>query len=187
MALPGAQQLTVELIPHCTSVVRDGWIGSHDVRPLADLGMRQAEALVAAIGTNVDGIYSSPTTRCRQTVGPLATATGLPVHDLAELYEAWDFGQPAAGNDEIPDLMVRALGGAWAAGRMLRAVEIMMGAHPGGRVAAASHGDTVPVLLAALASASGLPRPRHVGRGGWYTLQFAAGDVAVTAHDPVPL
>jgi hypothetical protein len=32
-----------------------------------------------------------------------------------------------------------------------------------------------------------VPRPRHVGRGGWYTLRFAGGDVAVTAHDPVPL
>jgi broad specificity phosphatase PhoE len=187
MALPGAQQLTVELIPHCTSVVRDGWIGSHDVRPLAELGMRQAGALVAVIGSNVDGIYSSPTARCRQTVGPLAAALGLPVRDLAELYEAWDFSEPAAGVDEIPDLMVRALGGAWAVGRMLRAVALMMDAHPGGRVVAASHGDTVPVLLAALASASGVRRPRHVGRGGWYTLRFASGDVAITAHDPVPL
>ena len=187
MVLPGAQALIVELIPHCTSVVRDGWTGSHDVRPLAALGMRQAEALVAAIGGSVDGIYSSPTARCRQTVGPLAASVGLPVNDLAELYEAWDFGEPAAGVDEIPDLMVRALGGAWAAGRMLRAVAIMTDAHPGGRVVAASHGDVVPVLVAALASAAGMSRPRHVGRGGWYTLQFAAGNVAITAHDLVPL
>ena len=187
MTLPGAQPLTVELIPHCTSVGRDGWIGSHDVRPLAELGVRQAKALVAAIGGDVDGVYSSPTARCRQTVGPLAASVGLPVNDLPELYEAGDFGEPAAGIDEIPDLMVRALGGAWAAGRMLRAVEIMTGAHPGGRVVAASHGDVIPVLLAALASAAGMPRPRHVGRGGWYTLQFAVGDLAITAHDPVPL
>jgi 8-oxo-dGTP diphosphatase len=187
MTLPGAQALTVELIPHCTSVVRDGWIGRHDVRPLAERGMRQAQALVAAIGGNVDGIYSSPAARCRQTVGPLAAAVGLPVIDLVELYEAGDFGEPAAGVDEIPDLMVRALGGAWAAGRMLRAVALLMDAHPGGRVVAASHGDTIPVLLAALASASGMSRPRHVGRGGWYTLRFAAGDLAITSHDPVPL
>jgi 8-oxo-dGTP diphosphatase len=69
MASPAAQ-LTIELVPHCTSVVRDGWTGSHDVRPLAELGMRQAAALVAAIGTDVDGIYSSPAARCRQTVSP---------------------------------------------------------------------------------------------------------------------
>jgi broad specificity phosphatase PhoE len=187
MPVPSTQSLTLELIPHCTSVAREGWIGSHDVRPLAEFGMRQAEALVAAIGANVDGVYSSPTARCRQTVAPLAAAVGLPVHDLAELYEAWDFSEPAAGVDQIPDLMVRALGGAWAAGRMLRAVAVMMDTHPGGRVVAASHGDTVPVLLTALASAGGTPRPRHVGRGGWYTLRFASGDAAITAHDPVSL
>jgi 8-oxo-dGTP diphosphatase len=166
MALPAAQ-LTVELVPHCTSVARDGWTGSHDVRPLSELGLRQAAALVAAIGTGVDGIYSSPAARCRQTVGPLAAAAGLPVHDLAELHEAGDFGEPAAGKRGVPDLMVRALGGAWAAGRMLRAVAVMMDAHLGGRAVAASHGDVIPVLLAALSSAFGIPLPRHVGRGGW--------------------
>jgi 8-oxo-dGTP diphosphatase len=184
MALPAAR-LILELVPHCTSVPREGWTGSHDVRPLAELGRRQAAALVAAIGTDVDGIYSSPTTRCRQTVGPLAVAAGLPVHDLAELYEAGDFDEPAAGTPQVPDLMVRALGGAWAAGRMLRAVEVMMDAHPRGRAVAASHGDVIPVLLAALSSAFAIPRPRHVGRGGWYTLQFAPGDLGVSAHDPV--
>jgi 8-oxo-dGTP diphosphatase len=184
MVLP-ATELTVELIPHCRSVAREGWAGSHDVRPLAELGMRQAEALVAVIGSDVDGVYSSPTVRCRQTVGPLAAAAGLPVRDLAELYEAGDFGEPAAGTDQVPELMVRALGGAWAAGRMLRAVTLMMDAHPRGRVAAASHGDVVPVLLAVLSSAFAVPRPRHVGRGGWYTLQFAPGVLAVTPHDPV--
>jgi broad specificity phosphatase PhoE len=120
MALPAAQ-LTLELIPHCTSVTRDGWTTSHDVRPLAEPGMRQAAALVAAIGTGIDGIYSSPTARCRQTVGPLAAAAGL------------------------------------------------------------------PVLLAALSSAFDIPQPRHVGRGGWYTLQFVPGALAITAHDPVPV
>src|SRR5947209_16492395 len=101
MALPSAQ-LTVELVPHCTSVARDGWIGSHDARPLEEAGLRQAGALAAAIGTDIDGIYSSPTARCRQTVGPLAAAAGLPVHDLAELYEAGDFDEPAAGTPQVP-------------------------------------------------------------------------------------
>ena len=184
MGLPAAR-LTVELVPHCWSVERDGWTGSHDVRPLDEFGLRQATALVAAIGTDVDGVYSSPTARCRQTVAPLAEAAGLPVHDLAELYEAGDFGEPAAGTDGVPDLMVRALGGAWAAGRMMRAVAVMMDAHPQGRAVAASHGDVIPVLLAALSSAFDIQRPRHVGRSGWYTLEFAHGDLHMTSHDPV--
>jgi 8-oxo-dGTP diphosphatase len=184
MVLPTGQ-LIVELVPHCASVTPDGWTGSHDVRPLTELGRRQAAALVAAIGTDVDGIYSSPAARCRQTVAPLAAAAGLPVRDLAELYEAGGFDEPAAGTPGVPDLMVRALGGAWAAGRMLRAIAVMMDAHPRGRVAAASHGDVVPAVLAALSSAFAMPRPRHLGRGGWYTLQFAPGDLAITPHEPV--
>ena len=147
MALP-ANQLSLELVPHCTSVTRDGWTSDHDLRPLAELGRRQAAALVAAIGTEVDGIFSSPTVRCRQTVEPLAAALGLPVQDLAGLYEAADFGEPAAGTEGLSDLMVRAIGGAWAAGRMLGAVAVMMDACPGGRTVAASHGDVIPVLLA---------------------------------------
>jgi hypothetical protein len=99
MALP-ATQLTLELVPHCTSVTREGWTGSHDVRPLAELGLRQAAALVAAIGTDVDGI---------------------------------------------------------------------------------------PVLLAALSGAFGIALPRHLGRGGWYTLRFAPGGLVITPHDPVPV
>lgn len=186
MAMPAAE-VTIELVPHCTSVARDGWTGSHDVRPLAELGSRQAAALAEAIGTGIDGIYSSPAVRCRQTVGPLAAAAGLPVHDLAELYEAGDFGEPAAGTPGVPDVMVRAAGGAWAAGRMLRAVSVITGAHPGGRVVAASHGDVIPVLLAALSGRYGIPWPRWAGRGGWYTLQFAAGGLAVARHDPVPV
>lgn len=186
MAVLGALSLTLELIPHCTSVPREGWVGSHDIRPLAELGLRQAEALVTAVGVNVDGVYSSPTIRCRQTVGPLAAAAGLLVQDLAGLYEAGDFGEPTAADaDPWPELMTHAVGGAWAAGRMLRAVTIMAGAHPGGRVAAASHGDVVPALLAVLSSAYDVPWPRHVGRGGWYTLQFASTHLAVTAHNEV--
>ncbi|HTT92350.1 MAG TPA: histidine phosphatase family protein [Acidimicrobiales bacterium] len=186
MALP-AKQLTLELVPHCTSVTRDGWTSDDDLRPLAELGRRQATALVAAIGTEVDGIFSSPAVRCRQTVEPLAATLGLPVQDLAGLYEAADFGEPAAGREGFSDLMVRAIGGAWAAGRMLGAVTVMMDACPGGRTVAASHGDVIPVLLATLSSAFAVPTPGPVDRGGWYTLHFGPGGLAVTPHNAVPV
>jgi broad specificity phosphatase PhoE len=181
MALPAAR-LTLELVPHCASVARDGWTESHDVRPLSELGLRQAAALADAIGTEADGIYSSPTMRCRQTVAPLALAAGLPVRDLAELYEAGDLGEPAAGTRALPEIMAIAVGGAWAAGRMLRAVSVMMAAHPRGRVIAASHGDVIPVLLSTLSGAFAVTSPPWVGRGGWYTLRFAPGELAITPH-----
>lgn len=181
MALPAAR-LTLELVPHCTSVTRDGWTRSHDIRPLAELGHRQAAALVDAIGPGVDGVYSSPAARCRQTVEPLAAAAGLPVRDLAGLYEAGDFSEPAASMQPLSEVMVRAVGGAWAAGRMLRVVTEMMDAHPGGRVVAASHGDVIPVLLTTLSGAFAVACPPWVGRGGWYTLRFAPGELVITPH-----
>jgi broad specificity phosphatase PhoE len=98
-------------------------------------------ALVDAIGTDLTAVYSSPAARCRQTVGPLAAAAGLPVHDLGELYEAGDFGQPAAGTPQV-------------------------------------------VLLSALSSAFAIAWPPWVGRGGWYTLRFTPGELAVTPHPP---
>ena len=83
--------------------------------------------------------------------------------------------------------MVRAIGGAWAAGRMLGAVTVMMDACPGGRTVAASHGDIIPVLLATLSSAFAVPTPGPVDRGGWYTLHFGRGGLAVTPHNAVPV
>jgi broad specificity phosphatase PhoE len=40
----------------------------------------------------------------------------------------------------------------------MRAVALIMDAHPGGRVVAASHGDVIPVLLATLSNSFAIPR-----------------------------
>jgi len=78
------------------------------------------------------------------------------------------------------------VGGAWTAGRAIGALRVMAGRHPGGRVVACSHGDVIPVLIAAVCGAGGaVPVPEVVARGGWYRLRFAAdGTVTVTAHQP---
>jgi broad specificity phosphatase PhoE len=80
-------RLTLELVPHCASVARDGWVGSHDDRPLSDQGRAQAERLVGELGADVDAIYSSPALRCRETVAPLAKAAGQNVVTLDALAE----------------------------------------------------------------------------------------------------
>jgi probable phosphoglycerate mutase len=57
---------------------------------LTELGERQASRLVAAVGTDVAALYSSPMARARATAAPLAAALGVGsriVEDLRE-YDA---------------------------------------------------------------------------------------------------
>lgn len=183
--LLGGADFALELVPHCSSAPRDGWVGDHDVRPLSNLGRQQAHALVAALGTDIDAIFSSPALRCRQTVEPLARAANRPVETLAELAEGDGFREPAAWTQGLLAPMAGPAAGAWAAGRMLRALMIMCDRYAGGRVVACSHGDVIPVLLATLCSVSSTPLPRLVDRGGWFGVRLAGGAVAITVRGGV--
>jgi 8-oxo-dGTP diphosphatase len=61
-------------------------------RTLSEGGEAQAQALVTALGdTTVTRLLSSPYARCRQTLGPLAVATGLDVEPTACLAEGMPF------------------------------------------------------------------------------------------------
>ncbi|MEV6525858.1 histidine phosphatase family protein [Longispora sp. NPDC051575] len=177
--------LTLELVPHCASVPRTGWTGSHDPRPLSADGHRQARDLVAALGTGIAAVYSSPALRCRQTVEPLATAAGLAVTDMAEWAEADDFREPEAWTKGVFAGIAGAVGGAWSAGRGLRAALAIGARHPGARVVASSHGDVIPVLVATLCAVYGAPVPVVPDRGGWYTLGFGDGSLTITTHGEV--
>lgn len=54
--------------------------GQSDEPRLSPLGLKHAQALVAALGRiKLDAIYSSPLTRARETAQPLAEALGLPI------------------------------------------------------------------------------------------------------------
>ncbi|NYH92547.1 histidine phosphatase family protein [Actinopolymorpha rutila] len=183
--LPTLDGFTLELVPHCSSVPREGWSGEHRVRPLSEEGHAQARALVGALGIDVDAIYSSPALRCRQTVSPLADVVGLTVIELAELDEAAGFGEPSEWIDGIFAPVGMAIGGAWSAGRAVRALALMARSHPGGRVVASSHGDVIPVFLSLVAGMYARPLPAVVDRGGWYRLRFATGTVTLTGHDEV--
>ncbi|PZG17646.1 histidine phosphatase family protein [Nonomuraea aridisoli] len=176
--------LTLELVPHCESVPRQGWEGDHDVRPLSELGRRQAEALVPAVGPQVDAIFSSPARRCRETVEPLARATGLPIECLETLAESDGFREPAEWVTGVYAPVAGAIGGAWSAGRMAHALTSMARRHPGGRVVASSHGDVIPALLAMLCGCTGTPLPAVVDRGGRYTVRLDHGTTTVTSHHP---
>ncbi|GHJ42772.1 hypothetical protein Cs7R123_01140 [Catellatospora sp. TT07R-123] len=182
--MPFDLHLTLELVPHCSSVERAGWTAGHDSRPLSEQGFAQAERLMAALGAGIDAVYASPALRCHQTVAPLARAAGLPVTTLAALVEADDFREPAAWVDGVFAPMGQAVGAAWSAGVMLGALLTMAGAHPGGRVVASSHGDVIPVLLALISGWYAVPLPEPVGRGGWYTIRLHGGRASIAAAMP---
>ncbi|MET9019875.1 histidine phosphatase family protein [Actinopolymorpha sp. NPDC004070] len=180
--VPTLDGFMLELVPHCSSVRRQGWTAEHRVRPLNEEGHAQAGALVKALGTRVDAVYSSPALRCRQTVQPLADAAGLAVTELSELDEAAGFGEPSGWTEGIYTPVGMAIGGAWSAGRVVRALALMARDHPGGRVVASSHGDVIPAFLSFVAGMYDRPLPEVVGRGGWYQLEFATGTVTMLGH-----
>jgi 8-oxo-dGTP diphosphatase len=99
---------------------------SADRRPLSDAGRAQAERLARQLAAEpIDRVLSSPALRCLQTVGPLARARGTGVEPEPWLLEGTD---PA-------DTLAR------------------LAALDGEGVAACTHGDILPTLLALLQDA----------------------------------
>lgn len=80
--------MTLLLLRHVHAGDRDTWVGDDRRRPASDLGIRQADALVAAYeGFPLTRILTSPYTRCVQSVEPLAAARGLAVEEEDDLAE----------------------------------------------------------------------------------------------------
>src|SRR5687768_6255682 len=70
------------VVPHADAGDRKKWTTDQDLRPLSDLGRRQAAELAPNID-DVDAVVSSPALRCVQTVEPIAIASGVEV-ELSE-------------------------------------------------------------------------------------------------------
>ncbi len=90
--------MRVHLVRHAKAEKRARWDGPDPLRPLTPLGLRQARSLAARlVGAGVRRILSSPHLRCRQTLEPLAAATGLRI----ELHECLAKGEPVAKAAEL--------------------------------------------------------------------------------------
>jgi 8-oxo-dGTP diphosphatase len=181
--------LTIELVAHLDAGDRSLWTGDQDVRPLSELGRRQAARLAEALAVApFDALYSSPALRCRQTLEPLAERLGLPIAVVPELRETDGFLPPPGWQRiNLADACPDPHGGAYAAGRAWSAVRQIRAASPRGRVAVCTHGDVAPALIAFLIGAEALsPPPAHVRRGGWYTVRLLGERVSVEHHDVVP-
>jgi 8-oxo-dGTP diphosphatase len=178
-----ATTMVLDVLPHCSSTPRGDWQGPDDERPLSDKGMQEAAVLATAV-QGVQAVYTSPALRCRQSVMPLATAAGVPITVDERLREADGFAEPAAWVEGLFAPIGQALGGAWAAGRGLAALEEIVARHQGGRAVLCSHGDLIPAVLVHLASAHDCPLPTIVDRGGWFRLHFNSGHLAITGIHP---
>jgi broad specificity phosphatase PhoE len=79
-------------VRHARAGSKRDWEHDDDLRPLDELGLKQAAALapqLAAAGP-VRRLVSSPTLRCMQTLQPLADLVDIPI-------EPWDALGPHAG------------------------------------------------------------------------------------------
>jgi broad specificity phosphatase PhoE len=120
------------VVRHAHAGRRRDWDGHDSARPLSPKGRHQADSLVRLLASYpIERILSSPSTRCVQTVEPLAQAFGLAV----EIAEALGEGNGA----REPLRLARSLADVSAV--------------------LCSHGDMIPLLLDALAAEDGLPLP----------------------------
>jgi 8-oxo-dGTP diphosphatase len=134
--------MPVVLIRHAQPAKRRDWPGDDIVRPLSNLGNRQAVLLAGILRPySPQRVLTSPYTRCVQTVTPLATWLGLPTETTGQLGE--EAGQIAL-------TLIRSL-----------AEE---------KVVLCTHGDVIADVLTALADEDHLGlgiRPRQARASAW--------------------
>jgi probable phosphomutase (TIGR03848 family) len=143
--------------------------GQIDGIPLDERGQAQAQALAERFApVRLTAIYSSPLERCVQSVEPLALAQRLEVVERAGLIEMdagswtgkplsrlrhtnlWKEVQASPSTFRFPD------GGesfAEAQARVVADLRAIAGRHRRGRVAVATHGDIVRILLSSITGA----------------------------------
>ncbi|HUF14704.1 MAG TPA: NUDIX hydrolase [Acidimicrobiia bacterium] len=97
-----ARSGTLFLLRHAAAGDRNNWDGNDAVRPLNKKGRRQAAALATYLGSQgIERIYTSPSTRCVQTVEPLAAVIGAKVIQHDALAEGPDIDGASGLADEL--------------------------------------------------------------------------------------
>lgn len=154
--------MVIHLIRHAHAGSRSRWDGEDLSRPLTGRGRRQSEAIAAALAdAGIDEYLSSRYVRCVQTLEPLAQPAGLVIEQVDELTEG--------------------ASGASALDRLLRS------AAAGHTVAACSHGDVIPALVAtAIGRGAKLDGPASPSKAARYVLTVTDGRVTHLEHVPAP-
>src|SRR5438105_4139807 len=137
----------LDIFIHMDAVDRKEWQGAPDDRPLTEAGRRQSELMAEQLGAQpLKALYSSPALRCRASLEPLASKTGLSVQVMPGFRDTLGYKAPDGwANPERP---ADPLGGAYSAGSALGALMEAQRQVGDGRAVLCSYGDIVPVLLA---------------------------------------
>lgn len=154
--------MVIHLIRHAHAGARSEWVGDDTLRPLSEKGWLQAHQIGQDTrGFGIDTLWSSRYLRCRQTMEPLAEHLGMDIHDQVDLAEG-------ASGGACLDLL-------------------LAGAAEGRTIAACSHGDVIPALVAtALGRGASLEGPAALKKGARYVLHVIDGAVSRIVHHPVP-
>lgn len=154
--------MIVHLIRHAHAGSRSSWDGPDDLRPLSNRGREEAVAIGRDLRkAGIDLIWSSSYLRCIETVEPLAERLGLEV----EVHDA--FTEGASGRDALAALIAAA--------------------EQGRTLAACSHGDVIPALIAtALGTGATLEGPPSPAKAARYTVEITDGRVRRLTHHPAP-
>ena len=146
--------MLIHLIRHAHAGSRSAWDKADHKRPLSAKGEAQAKAIAAALAdAGIGELWTSPSLRCRQTLIPLAEATGLEVR-VVDVFDEGNDGPPAL------DALLAA-------------------AEEGRTVAVCSHGDVIPAVVAtATRRGADLVGPRAISKGGRYVCTVEDGQVA---------
>lgn len=153
---------SIHLIRHGHAGHRSDFDGPDRKRPLTGKGEREAKAIGQELGGNgIDLVWSSPFTRCRQTVQPLADAVDAEVVDHDAFNEGGD-----------GDVALDALLAAVADGHI---------------VAVCSHGDVIPrIVEVAVQRGARLHGPSSPSKGARYGIDVNEGRVTTITHVPAP-
>ncbi|MFC9557697.1 SixA phosphatase family protein [Rhodococcus sp. NPDC056960] len=138
------------LLRHAHAGDKKNWDGPDADRPLSMLGDQQAQGLVEALtGIEVAVLFSSPTTRCRQSLLPLADERGLSVED-----------HPLLGPDASPEELFAVLHAPGA-----------------DRTVFCTHGEVLNALaeFARTRGTPGVPPSGATAKGGAWFVDCAAG------------
>jgi 2,3-bisphosphoglycerate-dependent phosphoglycerate mutase len=150
------------LIRHALPVRRELIVGAADPE-LSAAGLAQVEHLADYLAAErLDGVYSSPLRRAVETGAPVAARHALDVVVVDDVAE-WDRMSPEyvpveelkAADDPRWRALVK---GVWTSdesptqfrARVLAAIENLVDAHTGGRIAVICHGGVINTYLAAV-------------------------------------